>query len=832
MLRIIQMERFLGGNDIKFNLRLREGEDGRDTWLVLGHFDIMRLSSLDDENGNCFRLIENHQSGAFLRRNSSERNENDASPYLHPVYLVSSAVSSEGGKENVFWALEKAFIGVVRIHFLAITDVEESRKKLTEEILSKAAKEGGHLHIHCYQTAELSDIAIIIKSDRFDQIIDYALQIRSFDGVGKAYSYFGVNYSLLDGNVQLDSEDEIQSLTMRISVGMEQDVESRLQVILNTLGQTEVHAISGSDDLELNWKKLKTAKLVALYRQWFVEGQGVIGKCFLDVTSIAGIQREDGGTSYTPKPGGNSDREKLSRLCEGLCGRKRELILKWKKLERPDWMMPFSELVNAMAFMSRSAIFDEFIFLLYPGVSAFLDNCLSRAEEMVEHKLRQRCDSFVTELNTLLEHIVRNESQLTFFPELHPRQHEIPFVLLEHTLAFLNLCETILQSGDEEQNKRRISVMIIPQLTERIEAEEYFSATALLPGLVMIRLPYSYLSNTLDSQISLCHEVSHYIGERPRHRDGRVNQFAHSAAVLTASTCFESFDPVLIDYIRNELANWMNKESALTMDAMKIAVENWFTSTFESPVGYAGFIKGVARKPDQNTGRVKRLIISPNVSRMRERITKSLSVLNEVGTLYREIYADICMLCLLGEQNKEADKRRVYQQYIRILDNEVPTDYAYEDKNTSSLRIEVFAVRLFVCLRVGCAGLLFPHNELEQNMNSPALRDEVSRIALEYNDFFAVKDDPSQLEIKGFYERIIPLEIIDDLMTYANACRKTLLEEVLARNNDVTAFRKSFLNSTDISGPLDWSMLENTINKYRRELLNQMGNPETPRIIP
>lgn len=88
-------------------------QDGHaQVWLALGHFDAIHTYPLKMVGNSLFQTIrESNREIAAM---------SDKEHYYHPLYMV----SDENG--SAFWDRHRPFIGIVRIHFVKTTHVNES----------------------------------------------------------------------------------------------------------------------------------------------------------------------------------------------------------------------------------------------------------------------------------------------------------------------------------------------------------------------------------------------------------------------------------------------------------------------------------------------------------------------------------------------------------------------------------------------------------------------------------------------------------------------------------------------------------------------------------
>ena len=99
-----------------------------DSWVVLGHFDMMHAYELKQE-GNLFEVIS--QNNQKMVSTNSTRN------YFHPLFLLSDRNDEE------FWNMLKTdYIAIARIHFSSSINVNQSYQALSEKLKTHKTDQG------------------------------------------------------------------------------------------------------------------------------------------------------------------------------------------------------------------------------------------------------------------------------------------------------------------------------------------------------------------------------------------------------------------------------------------------------------------------------------------------------------------------------------------------------------------------------------------------------------------------------------------------------------------------------------------------------------------
>lgn len=387
---------------------------------------------------------------------------------------------------------------------------------------------------------------------------------------------------------------------------------------------------------------------------------------------------------------------------------------------------------------------------------------------------------------------MRLEGQLAHHPETRPILYDIPLAMLEHTLALLDLCSQILQKKDTP--KKDIQFILFPKLCTSMKTEEIFAANYQLPGLLSIPIPLHMMYDPQTIQITLCHEISHFVGERHRNRNLRRDCYIHAASILIADLIFETENETFIEVICQKLREYIFGFSMdlNTIDDVEAVVQQWIDELLydDTSAKYCDLIRDVLKNAASTT-EYKQLQFSADFINLQERNKNYFAViLPKLTMLFREVFADICMVCLL---NLEADT------YLGAL-------YGGVVERPDS--IEFTAVRIFTTLsavgkdipeQAGSSG-----DEVCEKFASSIGRLIVNRLDRD--------TDPENYQF--------PIGCVRQLKKYSDKCAadlKALLEGDDEMEEMVDRLQRMYCNV--MSTNMDYTLLREFINDYRKKCL-------------
>ena len=720
-----------------------------DTWISIGRFDAIQTYRLKLDGQNLFEAIQKNSEQIWGRCN--------ADVYAHALVLISTQPTNV---DETFWNSPSWFLSVSRIHFCDSVASTETFKRIEKSIDLEARKL--IVSHRVYRTEALSDMVLVCKANRFDKILKLTLSLQQLPEVGKVYTHFGISYDFLKeyspdtghSVPELKEDDQIPFFSMRFAVEGFSGVDDQLKALEDILGKEEIYSVAGVDDIIITWKKMSVYNLIQLYRGWFLLGSISLrrfqGDVFQGITTRLGIPYEsrdippfESATNATFLP------EKCSYLLDLSSRIERQTRYK-------EWIRPLTELIRSMKRISQTAVLDEFVYIMIPAVEAFLKNIVEHQHDLQQADV-EMCNCFVENWTLLMEHVMRVEDQLAHHPDTRPVLFDFSIAMLEYTLAFLDLVAKVLQSADREGlTGREIRILLVPRLCTRIEAQEIFPAdqSSELPGLVLVTIPVSDLYKPHEVQRALCHEVSHFVGEKTRCREERIKYYFQAIAVLFAKVLLNTYDEKIVKKIFFDLFDsfCLSGESNTIQNMRKLVLNR---------------LKKILQDFGESFSQSRCMAFYP--------IDQFCCLLEDVSILFREIYADICMLYILPQSET--------QEYIKNLFMEL----VYGETNDHHRRYEQFAIRIYVSLKAlhrenalnDARSLLYPEGV------SSKLYAELSKLCL------AGSEESTT--------RLIPFSTINSLQQYADVCVESLhssfdegnnsedLESVRAMFNEITS---------------------------------------------
>ena len=643
-------------------------------WMTLGHFDEMQCSEPLDLS---LSAIKSHNDDTY--------HMDSAKKHHHVIYLIDSEHSDEYPKNDShedFFEDTSRFVAVTRIHFTEAINLNSQYNTLYEHFKNlweseQVEGEIPKIHWKIYYTTELSDMVLVSKSDSFYELSKWALSVTIHKAIGKAFTYFCFPGKLVSdptSNFEQYVNDHVDFIVLRFVVraGKNTDVCVELNNVLNVLGipapdtdsassekevQPALFRVTGNEDALICLRNVSVSNLLKLYQSWYNSPKAF--DVFREISARVGInycinskiESTTNGETESGNDDNKAENNSLKNASEKIAQKARNCIKKLANSGEQEWFRPLVELTIALVHMSNSAILDEPVFLILPGLNAFWENVNHNRNTPEDTKLYLR---FAELCVHTMEHIMRAEGPLSQRVEVRPLAYDIPVFLLEYISSFLIVLskEMIVQ----EQNAERIRFILMPGAVEGVSTIELFRSNQECPGLLQITVPFSLLYSPQQLIPQLCHEIAHYIGEKLRLRELRYDLFLSCAASELIVSIFEKVSGKrtnLFLFLKDHFLKYYVKEGSkmrfnaepYSIPLLKICdLIDLTVGLLKQPKGYAELIrKYIDRRELSGT----QFICMPEEAQV-NRIESFEERLFDLAILFRETYADACMVYFLG----------------------------------------------------------------------------------------------------------------------------------------------------------------------------------------
>lgn len=684
--------------------------DGNSKWITIGGrynsittYHWPRESSKENDELSIFSILQDHNRS--MARNCS----NDK--YTYPLFLISSQ------NDTYFWNLDYyPYMCVVRIHFSSsINNVDQHH--ILKQNIRKSLKQCKNIRWMLYNTIELSDAVLVLRSKHFSDLIKYALNLEG-NTVGKTYTYFGIQLDHILNKCYTNDDEEIPLFSIQFSASNNESI-SEMKTEFDEIFHSafsKKYKVSGIDDYAFVAHNVPLENVERYYDRLLTELDKKY-PCLLNATTKLGVDYKNSTNTET-------DSSILEQSKKILCEfQKIRITEAYQKAIRDDINSDImqdidkalSELTVSLPRIASTLMLDEFVYLMIESVDAFLkilkqlllQNQFSTASNIEKYQY------FIEKWIHLMEHVTRAEGQLHHHPEMRPLLYDMPIIMLEYTLAFLTQCTKCFNAVDDNSGTERTCFLLIPCLCTRIEARELFNIKG-IPSLVIINIPFYMLYRPKEMLRILCHEIAHFAGESTRMRDRRIEFYSKSMASLMQLNVFEVENIDVFNVLQNKITHHLKQKSEncsglYTMQKMQQDIFSWIEENIISRenLSYDELVLSFyyeTMKSDEASIVPLRINSYDENDVKNNYSNKFIRSCKNISILFRETYADVCMIKTLNLSATDYINMHTaeYQMLISTYNVQNLNDETQilDRQKKFKLIQQLLAAKIAICLRV------------------------------------------------------------------------------------------------------------------------------------
>lgn len=837
-------------NPIKHNVKA--------DYICLGHFDMMHIDELKCLEGEKDYPLERIRKDRLSGRDGELQCPEN---FLNSLYVLKHVSLDELGEVKKFWSFSATFTVVTRIHCKYPVGLSFKKKKPFSEIIesycrkmarnarqntckSKDAcvivvngimnsKTNAVAEVRClfYDSLELGDTVVIMKSNSLAAILDIIRNISEEPCVKDTYSYCGIRRLLMQNKASTtkcncEKKAILEHVSTRFSVRSNRYAREYFEALEDLLSEKKdiwkrLSYVTGTADHVIHWGDCTEEEFLQIIRA-LAQLSDQMHQSFNDVITRVGI--------WQPKANSLRSSHTQETECEFPWLQRLENTMQWLRSDVsnnrvPSWKYTLLKLLGTLKTMSDNYVMDDLAQLIIPGVDAFLeriDSLRTEPDGQIQECYDIQISEYLDHWTSLSNDIAQLESQLTQHPELSPVRYYIPAMLLQFELRFvMKVCEALT-----DNEVRSFQPMLIPSGMENLNTicildprhEQY---TGTCPLLVFI--PIRDLYRPWETAHRITHEMAHYCEDSGRNRNERHEMlFACMADQLIEHWYSKFLDGHIEDNCDEQTyANGMGYTDKLTSVLHEIAQElyphqgEWYLSSSQIALNVA--MKEVLR----DSRYLQQYIHSVcpkyfyvhsnnwinNVRAFQNEINQDVSVaehINLLTYLCAECYADIAMILLLRCNFEDYYLCVYHDEYLHLKEH-------YEGVVAPPLAEAVFQNIQRMTLVISVISIL------SSRKNAWKIDDIRSRFAEKYpwvrfaiNETELTEDEWRALRTPGeFPDRITPREM-KRMQSYLTHCAEMLVNKldkpkIGKRHNILHQLRESinFVNADEF----DWKAI-------------------------
>lgn len=803
-------------------------------WTVLGYFDALQIYPLPKQGTSWLSDV--------LRHNQELSESVDGDYYFHPLHLTTGTSETvDEGKYHDFWTEHED------MPFLFLTLVQEAMpghiKKIQEAVLSGNGR--SNVCRVCYRTMELSDLAVIWRSNSLYDIFEEIHDLYRMEEVGDLSTFSTISREFIDrfGNDDKPKVDEGKEIFVSARYVVRSVEEADLYIAqLKSVGidTNHLYFCTGMEDLHMLQENISVAGFLQMLYAHLHDNHH---KAFFECSTRLGILENPQSSSRTANTGeaaGPGKRtlfqdKRTANQCRGGCyptsfsENCRHLLTRFQSARKraaqlataeSAWMKPASNLLNALADMSKNWVMDGFCYLIYDAARLFcekIDRWSDKHRPMNSREEIEAVQRFVRGWGGLMEQATRIDGRFIQMPGFSPALCEIPAHLLECYLSVMMCCADLMVTRNEQHS---IALLLVPKICRRMKVVPILESTQDNSHLLYVDIPMEMLYEPIPVLCCLCHEMAHFLGDEWRKRKNRANLIIYATAYELACKLNLRASPTAISTIYDDL----NRVCMYEAKKRSISVEYVENLRFLLKNGVCALLEDHERLLDWN----KKYLIDSNLSaeqmrniQMRSRLGRSdllygdnadfFDNIENLIYLLRECYADIVMLYLLKPSEG------MYKNFAAL-------EIEIQDKDSKQWRrdtryytlVERWGLVIMAAKKKGLWNVVSPENSSFEWKNSPSIAEFYTDVNQFIQWFY---------ETGGKNEYYLSKEPLQQVFDYLSDCYDTINDSLRGSVQNCSEERyKNLFNLWTLFSKMsqqydvDYELFENFIEQYRKKM--------------
>lgn len=809
ILRVIKISKNINAD------KLKDGFN-EDKFMVFGISDVLETISY---TGNIFENIPK-----AIEDNNETLNSQ--------IFLLHTNQS-----DNLFWESAKKrkyfFISFIelkdetKINFFAnknlnIESLISCVNNSTEEIWSHISmiyekyNQGNNESIHCYETFDDYDLVICISSNNYDDALNIMNQIYQEFKIMDIYTYFCSHFKHF---LNVDSIDETEVIAKNASLKLDLkntcvSDENTIQVINTQLKNLKVtitgqHYILGSNDVIYNIENLTDKQLFDLYNESSPislikrKEKKYINRSELKI--FTEMKKEFSPSLYDSDINFNDAHDPLDKE-KNICGwtvEKEKIYPEFKKIY---------DLFNKNYLTSK---LDSFVYSIYHTL------------KYLWNKFNEKDDDFFESCNTLYSSLqdiynisdsfrirINNNNFFISNFDLTPPKLMIFYNALVYKIKYI-----LLFNNQLADTKKHFSLLVRPIRGLNVMLSPIFSKVqdnSYNNRLLMVNIPFKYISSPRLTIPYLVHEEAHYIGDIVRDRDQRAILICNSIKTMIIGQFVNLLDNNcdIIEYLKE---NTVIDESKINYKFFENIFSNVFNEIFEKNI----IDKGIKIKYWNELPDVLETTILNSIIEFKKRIMNKLNdfflnnyslesddfyimnskintvdeVLSEfikycremdsfsnqiekIFEMYSETYADIMSIKMLDLN---------YESYIKIATDSVKEQIIAKKYD----KLDFVFLRIFICSH---ASKIMDKSQIKKDNSYEAnVAINIEKYNESYMKYIELVNNQSEeaINIKWCSDYFEYPVMAADLIKYLKSCLK-MFDEVLKDDKELSKFKEMY----------------------------------------
>lgn len=637
--------------------RMSENDVSCGKWIVFGYFDFLEVYPLPREENSSWL-------SDILKHNQELSAELDGDYYFHPLHLTAGVSGTEDyGNYEDFWTKNDDK------PFLFLTLVQEAAQGSISKVQEKVLQSKTPVERICYRTMELSDLVVAWRSASLFDIFQEIHELYQMEEVGDMSTFSSVSQALVNGPKEnwgaIDRNKEFFASARYVVRSVQESHEYLLWLKDQNIDISHVYFSTGMEDLHMLQENMSAKTLLNLLRTHLNDGHH---RAFFECSTRLGIPETilpgKEPSSTKPKEPGFANDNLLGKGSEEsvFSGRCKKLLEKFQSVRENtkncsgiyeiSWMKPASNLLNALAHMSKNWVMDGFCYLIYDAARLFCGK--------IKHWEASRCpmgkketeavQRFIRGWGGLMEQVTRIDGRFIQMPGFSPALCEIPAHLLEFYLSVIMCCADLMGKKTEGHD---VALLLVPKICRRMKVYEILEEPQDRTHLLYVDIPMEMLYRPVSVMCGLCHELAHNVGETWRNRRRRGYIVLYAAAyelaghlkIRSEATVYQIYTHLLDICQQCKYASQMEYAEGLS-----VLLQMGVNSLLLDDAAFSSWHAAYQEEKNLLSYQMRDVRLESDICRNKilADATELFSDLENLIYLFRECYADMVMIYLLN----------------------------------------------------------------------------------------------------------------------------------------------------------------------------------------
>ena len=655
-------------------------------WGVWGHYDTLEVKSVCQDD---YVLPPLQIMGEDARVLSASLKGEEK---MHAQYAI---LYEEKSKIDSFWKSQEEFplivVSVIHAKHMAAKRIhpKELLSRIQDCIGRSVDKTRSVKHI-CYSSLDCCDIIIFWFCEAYNDVMS-AIEKMCYEEEGSVQDVFSIqgykkmNREKLQEYSCLEKQIPFVEFILRGSkLRRVQSFASYLKQELNGFADN-VYLLPGQDDVSVLARNIKTNTLISI-----VEDNGILSPRNLAMHRLfchTSLGFEFGHHAIEASSHDSqievNDRIQLSVALFSRFKKELEILEIEETVEHRPWYPALCELFNQLCNMEASStahdIFTQEIYCQSCLVECFIYQLKSNREEFCDGRYDELIQEYLHGWSQLAFHAMHSEWQLTQSFDSN-RLYIYPAKLSLFYTAYMHSITKSLTALDfPVDTQKQCTFFLTPKLATDPRFKSTFENRERHTMLVLGEIPAKLLFYPVDLLPVLVHEAAHYVGSKIRCRNARLRCIMLSAAKAyldkiamgipgysglsseERSKVMLSLQGTVDENIQRAIARYGNDRPKLE-EVFSIVTQMLYDiqkdEKSELEIKFAIFSNVSDEKIEQAESKAGK--INSDCSNENDMETWICRICQDFEVMYRESFADICMVLLL---------RMTRIEYMRCLVN-------------------------------------------------------------------------------------------------------------------------------------------------------------------